>query len=61
MNEIIKNAEEIEIISGEGEQGIVETYEGKRSERAIKMRLTKERCHGDRWARVEIDGREYDL
>jgi hypothetical protein len=61
IEEIVKNAEEIEIISGEGERGTSETYEGKKTVRAIKMRLTKERCGGDRWARVEIDGYEYDL
>jgi hypothetical protein len=60
MDEIIKNAEEIEIVSGEGEQGIFEDYEGKRTERAICMALAKEECHGDRWAFVRIDGRRYD-
>ena len=44
----------IHIISGEGENGTVEVYEGKRTDRAIKMRLTKERCQGDRWARASI-------
>jgi hypothetical protein len=61
IEEIIKRAEEIEIISGEGEQGTVEDYEGKRTERAIKMRLTKERCGGDRWAFARIDGERYDF
>lgn len=40
------------IVSGEGEQGSVEIYKGKRTPRAIKARLTKERSHGDRWARA---------
>lgn len=40
--ELIKNSE-IKIYSGEGETGIVENYNGKRSIRAIKMRLTKEK------------------
>lgn len=44
----------IHIVSGEGEQGTVEVYTGKRTERAIKMRLTRERCNGDRWARAMI-------
>jgi hypothetical protein len=60
MKEIIKNAEEIKIVSGEGEQGTVEDYEGKRTERAICMALAKEECNGDRWAFVRIDGVRYD-
>lgn len=61
IEKIIKEAEEIEIISGEGEQGTVEDYKGKRSERAIKMRLTRERCDGDRWAFARINGERYDF
>lgn len=60
MDEILKNAEEIKIVSGEGEQGTVEDYEGKRTERAICMALAKEECSGDRWAFVRIDGARYD-
>lgn len=44
----------IHIVSGEGEVGTVEVYTGTRTDRAIKMRLTRERCHGDRWARAMI-------
>ena len=44
----------IHITSGEGEVGTTEVYTGKRTDRAIKMRLTLERCHGGRWARAEI-------
>lgn len=40
------------IISGEGETGNIEAYHGTDSPRAIKMRLAKERCNGDRWARA---------
>lgn len=44
---------EIRLISGEGEMGTtVERYFGKCSERAIKLRLSRERCNGDRWARA---------
>ncbi len=60
MDEIIKNAEAIEIVSGEGEQGTIEDYEGKRTERAICQLLKKEECSGDRWAFVRIDGVRYD-
>ena len=45
----------IRIVSGEGTgEGIVEPYTGKRTIRAIKMRLTKERCGGDRWAKALV-------
>ena len=60
MEEIIKNAEDIEIVSGEGEEGTAEDYEGKRTERAICMLLAKEECQGDRWAFARIDGIRYD-
>lgn len=44
----------IHIISGEGEHGSRELYRGKRTIRALLSRLTRERCHGDRWARADI-------
>ena len=44
----------IQIISGEGEVGTTDKYTGKRSLLAIKRRLTKERCHGDRWAKAVV-------
>ena len=47
---MIDAAEEIEILSGEGEVGTREDYDGARTVSAIKSRLTKERCNGDRWA-----------
>jgi len=48
------------IQSGEGETGSFDIYLGKRSERAIQLRLTRERSHGDRWARAWIEaGPEY--
>lgn len=45
---------EIRIVAGEGEVGTVEVYNGKRTIRAIKMRITKERCRGDRWAQAKV-------
>jgi len=45
---------EIRIVSGEGEVGTIEIYGGKRTLRAINMRLTKERCGGDRWAKAKV-------
>lgn len=54
MQKAIENAK-ILIISGEGEgPGIVEVFEGKRTLRAIKMRLARERCGGQRWARAVV-------
>jgi len=47
-------ANEIRIVSGEGAVGASEIYSGKRTIRAIKMRLTKERCGGDRWANAKV-------
>ena len=44
----------IRIVSGEGETATVQTYTGKLTRRAIKARLTRERCNGDRWARAEV-------
>ena len=40
------------IISGEGDQGTIKSYDGKDSPRAIRARLTRDRCGGDRWARA---------
>ena len=47
----------IEIVSGEGESGTVELFAGKHTVKAIRARLTRERCGDDRWAYVRIDGR----
>lgn len=46
----------IEIVSGEGERGTATPYTGKLTMRALRSRLTRERCHGDRWAFVRVDG-----
>jgi hypothetical protein len=43
---------DVVIVSGEGTFGTAERYTGKKTDRAIKLRLTKERAHGDRWARA---------
>jgi hypothetical protein len=54
IQRVIEQAASIHIVSGEGDgPGTVEVYTGKRTIRAIKMRLTRERCGGDRWARAE--------
>ena len=51
--EVLDAGIEIRIASGEGTVGCSDVYTGKRTVRAIKSRLTRERCNGDRWARAE--------
>jgi hypothetical protein len=54
-------AEKIYIVSGEGDYGTRELYTGTRTARALRLRLTRERCEGDRWAKiVDADGCELD-
>lgn len=50
--ERIKGAAALYIVSGEGEQGTREDYEGQRTVAAILKTLKKERCGGDRWAYI---------
>ena len=52
--EILDSSLTIRIVSGEGTIGSSEIYTGVRRIRALKSRLTRERCHGDRWARAEV-------
>jgi hypothetical protein len=54
INDLLENNNQIRIISGEGETGTVERYNGKRTIKAIKLRLAKEKQGGDRWARAII-------
>jgi hypothetical protein len=52
---------DIAIISGEGTSGTAIFYKGKKSIKALKYRLTKERCHSDRWAKaIEFRGIAHD-
>ena len=53
---MLDGSDEIEILSGEGEEGTREGYEGARTVRAVRARLTSERCGGDRWAILILDG-----
>lgn len=46
---------ELIIISGEGEQGTEEVYDGKLTLGAIRNRLHREKCGGDRWAHIQTD------
>lgn len=43
------------IFSGEGDSGTWERYEGKREAKAIRSRLSRERCDGDRRADAWIE------
>lgn len=49
---ILTTAPLVAIVSGAGEIGTAELYTGKRTTRALCSRLTRERAHGDRWARA---------
>jgi len=62
MNQLLitdKDKGKITILSGEGECGTREAYTGKHTTRALKLRLAKERCHGDRWAKAEYHAKGY--
>ena len=49
MNDLTR----VVIISGEGtEPGTIEPHTGVPTLRAIRARLTRERCGGDRWAQA---------
>lgn len=54
--DMLDETQEIEILTGEGEEGTREDYEGARTVRAVRARLTSERCGGDRWAILILDG-----
>lgn len=54
LSEMLKS-DKVLIFAGEGvvaRPPVV--YEGKRTARAIKRRLTQERCNGDRWAKAAV-------
>ena len=42
------------IMSGEGEVGRTVEYHGTRTTRAIRARVARERCGGDRWCYVYV-------
>lgn len=46
------------ISSGEGEIGRTVRYRGAPTLRALRARLTRERCGGDRWAHVLLETAE---
>lgn len=51
---------EIMILSGEGNAGTFRRFTGKRTTRAIRSRLARERCNGDRWAKAYVYLHESD-
>lgn len=52
IDEIIKGDNGLCIVSGEGEQGALEDYNGPRTVAAVRKVLKEERCGGDRWAYI---------
>lgn len=49
------------IFSGEGDIGTFERYYGARTAKAIRSKLSRERCGGDRWASAWIETGSDDL
>ena len=52
IKQIIQGDEDLYVVSGEGEQGAREDYDGPRTVADILKALKKERCNGDRWAYI---------
>lgn len=50
---------DIVIFSGEGDEGTWERYNGAREAKALRSRLSRERCSGDRWASAWIEAEGY--
>jgi len=50
IDDLIAAGNPVSIISGEGERGVVEPHTGSPTRRAIRARLSREQCGGDRWA-----------
>ena len=59
IEQLIK-ANEIRILSGEGESGTSAQYTGARTMRAIQSKLAKERCNGDRWVKALVYSHDSD-
>ena len=61
LAKLVTDAQSITIVSGEGDgAGDEEEFAGVRTVRAIRSRLTRERCGGDRWSYAELDGQRCD-
>ena len=52
IEQILQGDEDLYIVSGEGEQGTREDYDGPRTAAAVRKALREERCGGDRWAYI---------
>ena len=48
---------DIIILSGDSLSGTWERYRGERTNHALKLRLTKERANGERWASAWIEAK----
>ncbi|MBN2783785.1 MAG: hypothetical protein JXR25_03075 [Pontiellaceae bacterium] len=57
LNELFSGV--IVLLNGEGNYGNTEIYKGKKTIRALKLKVTKERSGGDRWCRVFIEDRGF--
>lgn len=49
---ILRGAESLVVVSGEGEVGTVEPYTGARTLRALRSRARRESANGGRWVRI---------
>ena len=52
IEQIIGGDRDLYIVSGEGEQGTREDYDGPRTAAAVRKALREESCGGDRWAYI---------
>ena len=52
IEQIVKGDKGLCIVSGEGEQGAREDYDGPRTAAAVRKALREERCSSDRWAYI---------
>jgi hypothetical protein len=61
MYQISDPGTKVEIVSGEGDgPGTIEVFKGTRTARAIRKRINKEKCGGDRWCFLLVNGIRID-
>lgn len=56
LKQYLESAKVIEVVSGKGELGVTELFTGRRTKLALIRRVKKERCGGDRWCYIKVDG-----
>lgn len=59
IQQILDRATLVQIVAGEAELGTIKDYTSTRTVRALKSRLTRERCGGDRWAKAHVYADDY--